>query len=149
MDRTVHSTDQGYEPRKVSGEVELDELDDHTVGRGDVDVADRAGASRLGVNLRPGVAQAGQHTVEIGRLKPKVCHTKPRTKRARARLGRLRRCHAWRELADHQELSTEEHAVIPPPLTGGNGAEMLGTEARLVEPNRRQWVGCMNMNVVE
>ena len=149
MDPSVHAIDQGYEPREASGEVELDELDDYTVGRADIDVADRACAPRLGVNVRSGVAEASQHTVEVGSLQPEVCHSKPRTKRACAHFGWFGWCHAWGELADHQELSAEEHAVVPPALAGRDGAEMLGTEARLVEPNRRQRVARMNMNVVE
>jgi len=39
--------------------------------------------------------------------------------------------------------------VIPPALAGRDGAEMLGTEARLVELNRRHRVARVNMNVVE
>jgi hypothetical protein len=40
VDPAVHAIDHGYEPREVSGEVEFDELDDHTVGRADVGIAD-------------------------------------------------------------------------------------------------------------
>ena len=129
MDPSVHAIDQGYEPREASGEVELDELDDYTVGRADIDVADRACAPRLGVNVRSGVAEASQHTVEVGSLQPEVCHSKPRTKRACAHFGWFGWCHAWGELADHQDLSTQDHAVIPPALTGRDGTEVLGAEA--------------------
>lgn len=49
--------------------------------------------------------QARHHAIEIGGLDPKVRHAKARPKRPDARVGRLLRSHAWRELADDQELS--------------------------------------------
>ena len=128
VDRPVHAVEQRHERREMGGQVELHQLDDHAVGRCHVGVADRAGAPCVRMDVRPGVTQAGQHSVEVGRLNAEMRHTKARAKRPRAHLGRLRWRHPRRELADNQELSTEEHAVVLTALAGGDGSKPLGAE---------------------
>jgi len=103
-------------------QMELNELDDHAVGRGHIGVADGASASRLGVSVYPGLTQARQHAIEVGGLNTEVRHTKPCAKRTGADLGRLGRRHAWRELTNDQELPAEKHAVVLATFPRRNGA---------------------------
>ena len=109
--------------------MELDELDDHAVGGADVGEANRAGATRVGMNVNTGCAKSFEHAVEIGRLNAKVGDAETRAERAVADLGRLRGRHARWELANHEKLATEEHAVVLATLPGGNRPETLSPEA--------------------
>ena len=93
------------------------------------------------MDVSPGVTKARQHAIEVGRLKTKVRHTKPGLKGSVTRFGRRRWRHPRWELADNQELSAEQYAVVLTTLARRDGPEALGAEARLVEPNRRPRVG--------
>jgi hypothetical protein len=105
--------------------------------------------TRIRVDVRAGVAKARQHAIEVGRLKTEVRHAKPGTKGSVTRFGRRRWGHPRRELADDQELSAEQHAVVLTTLARRDGPEALGTEARLVEPNRRPRVRGVKVDVVD